>query len=296
MQRASRFVESLLLGLPVPGIFLSKERASNKLLVIDGQQRLRTLQYFYEGVFADSGKEFALRAVQDQFAGLTYRKLEADDRRQLDDSILHATIVQQDEPSDDQSSIYYIFERLNTGGVSLVPQEIRAALYHGPFNDLLKRLNGNQAWRDIYGPVSQSMRDQELILRFLAMLFDRDRYHWPLKTFLNEFMGRHRYLKDGTDGVFASAFERTIGSVNSSLEKRAFRPRGSFNAAVYDAVMVGLATRLEKNPRIDSGKTAQLYEQLITRPDFVEATEAATQRPERVNSRISLAIETFAQL
>src|SRR5258706_15619947 len=50
--RASRFIESLLLGLPVPAIFLSRDESTQKLLVIDGQQRLRTLQYFYEGVFA----------------------------------------------------------------------------------------------------------------------------------------------------------------------------------------------------------------------------------------------------
>lgn len=108
--RASRFVESLLLGLPVPGIFLSKERESNKLLVIDGQQRLRTLQYFYDGIVADSEREFALIGVQQQFLGATYRKLQDNDRRLLDNSIIHATVVQQDEPSDDESSVYYIFD------------------------------------------------------------------------------------------------------------------------------------------------------------------------------------------
>ena len=51
LKEASRFIESLLLGLPVPGVFLVREQDSNKLLVIDGQQRLKTLQFFYNGIF-----------------------------------------------------------------------------------------------------------------------------------------------------------------------------------------------------------------------------------------------------
>ena len=108
--QADRFIESLLLGLPVPGIFLVKE-LNGKLLVLDGQQRLHTLKDFYLGRF--QGKEFSLEDVQEQWEGKTYDKLDADDRRRLDDSIIHATVVRQDEPSESQSSIYLIFERLN---------------------------------------------------------------------------------------------------------------------------------------------------------------------------------------
>src|SRR5206468_12424422 len=95
LPQASRFIESLLLGLPVPGIFLSKEEQAQKLLVIDGQQRLRTLEYFYDGIFRPTGRQFALQGVQPQFEGKTYRTLSAEDRRRLDDSILHATIIKQ---------------------------------------------------------------------------------------------------------------------------------------------------------------------------------------------------------
>jgi len=168
LTHASKFIESLLLGLPVPGIFLSKEEPTQRLMVIDGQQRLRTLEYFYEGIFRPTGREFALQGVQPRFDGATYKRLADEDRRRLDDSILHATIVKQEQPSEDDSSIYYIFERLNTGGLLLHPQEIRAAIYHGPFNDLLKDLNADRSWRSIYGAESSRMRDQELILRFLA--------------------------------------------------------------------------------------------------------------------------------
>ncbi len=79
--RASRFIESLLLGLPVPAIFLYKETDSNRLLVIDGQQRLRTLQYFYNGSFEPTERTFKLpKGVQNRFQGATYKTLKEDER------------------------------------------------------------------------------------------------------------------------------------------------------------------------------------------------------------------------
>src|SRR5437899_942572 len=84
LPQASKFVESLLLGLPVPGIFLSREEPTQKLLVIDGQQRLRTLQFFYDGIWRPTGREFALRDVQSEFDGITYNALKPKDKRRLD--------------------------------------------------------------------------------------------------------------------------------------------------------------------------------------------------------------------
>jgi hypothetical protein len=128
--QCDRFIESLLLGLPVPGIFLVKE-TNGVLLVLDGQQRLRTLERFFDGTFND--KVFRLESVQDRFHGLTYKDLPDDDRRRLNDAIIHATVVRQDTPEDEQESVYLIFERLNTSGTTLQPQEVRAALYSGQF-------------------------------------------------------------------------------------------------------------------------------------------------------------------
>ncbi|MCG8349494.1 MAG: DUF262 domain-containing protein, partial [Chloroflexales bacterium] len=133
LTRASRFIESLLLGLPVPGIFLAVDPDTQQLLVIDGQQRLRSLEYFYEGIFRNE-REFTLKGVQPEFEGKTYETLSPEDRRRLDNSIIHATVIKQEDPKEeDSSSIYYIFERLNTGGMSLQPQEIRASIFQGLF-------------------------------------------------------------------------------------------------------------------------------------------------------------------
>lgn len=86
-----RFIETLLLGYPIPGIFLVKQQADLRYLVLDGQQRLRTLQHFYEGIY--DGRVFALRNVGERFQGLKYSTLQDDQRRQLDNSYFQATIV-----------------------------------------------------------------------------------------------------------------------------------------------------------------------------------------------------------
>ena len=104
-QQSNRFIESLLLGLPVPGIFLVKE-PDGKLLVLDGHQRLQTLRRYYDNDW--EGKAYTLEGVQARFENRTYEQLESEDSRRLDDSIIHATVVRQDEPSEDMSSIYLV--------------------------------------------------------------------------------------------------------------------------------------------------------------------------------------------
>lgn len=295
-KQASRFIESLLLGLPVPGIFLSKEQGTQKLLVIDGQQRLRTLQYFYAGRYQQSDKVFSLKGVQSKFNGLTYAQLKDEDQRRLHDSIIHATIVKQDEPSDDDSSIYYIFERLNTGGTLLQPQEIRACIYHGKFNELLKLLNKDKAWRNIYGGVSSRMRDQELILRFFAMFSNSANYKKPMKEFLNAYMGKNRHLEHEKESSLTKAFEQTVQLLFRVVGKNVFKPRNALNAAVFDAVMVGLAKRLARGGLKDEKVVKKSYQELLGNENFMSACETGTADEENVSRRLNLAARAFSSV
>ena len=295
--QASRFIESLLLGLPVPGIFLSKEYDTQKLLVIDGQQRLKTLQYFYEGIFQDSGEVFALSGVQPQFDDLTYKTLKDEDRRRLDNSILHATIVQQEKPPEDDSSIYYIFERLNTSGTPLSEQEMRTCIYHGEFNDLLKKLNENEVWRSIYGPVDKRMRDQELILRFFALYFNGSNYKKPMKEFLNRHIAKNRHLQLHSANQLTQVFTNAIELIHAYLDNKPFRPKGHLNAAVFDSVMVGVAKRLEKGGICDREGFREQYQSLLENEEFSAITTAGgTAHEASVIERIRMATDAFRDL
>ena len=295
--RASRFVESLLLGLPVPGIFLAREPASQALLVIDGQQRLRSLQYFYRGTFPQTEKVFRLRGVQKQFEGLQYEELPKADRRRLDDSIIHATVVKQDDPSDDQSSIYHIFERINTGGVQLHAQEIRTSIYHGSICTLLAELNVTDDWRELYGPISKTMRDQELILRFFAFLYYRSDYARPMKDFLNKAMGRRRQANAATIEDMRKRFMETMALIRRVLGNKAFRPKRALNAAVFDAVAVSVAESLagKSKAAVDAfeRKLRTKYQALLLDTDFQAAVNKSTADEEGVRSRFAIATSTI---
>lgn len=285
--QADRFVESLLLGFPIPGIFLV-QGPQNIFLVLDGQQRLRTLQAFYKGRLRDT--VFRLRYVQSDFRGLLYEDLDTDSRRRLDNSIIHATIVRQEEPSDDQSSIYQIFERLNTGGTLLQPQEIRVALFSGPLVNLLRNLNSqSQPWRELVGNRSKRLKDQELILRFFAMRSRAGEYKAPMKEFLNSYAGWNRALDKEPESELRDIFNSTISAIHEHFGVDAFRPVRAVNVAVVDAVMTVVAEGLTNRSLKDDDAITRGFEQLMSDPDFRSATERATAREENVAQRLSRA-------
>lgn len=293
IEQASKFIESLILGLPVPGIFLSKESKSNRLLIVDGQQRLLSLFSFYEGNF--KGKEFKLTGLKSDINGKKYKNLNASDKIRLDDSIIHATIVRQDEPDDEESSIYLIFERLNTGGKLLTAQEIRACIYYGEFNELLNKLKNNTDWRKVFGAENERLKEQELILRFFALYYERNKYQKPLKSFLNKFMYKNRDFEKYSESDLSNLFENTIKPISVLFGSKAFRIGRPFNAAAFDAIMVGLAERLKKG-RVEHESLIQAYNELIKSKEFIENTKGGTSDEKSIEERMNLAIKTFSTI
>lgn len=291
-RQASRFVESLLLGLPVPEIFLFKEPGSRKLLVVDGQQRLLTLKYFHEGRF--KRKAFRLRGVGDRFEGKTCEDLEPSDRRELDQSVIHATIFQQLEPSDDRGSVYSVFERLNSGGTALQAQEIRSSIYQGKLNDLLRDLAEVPDWKNLYGPPSARKRDEEIILRFLALLHALNEYASPMKKFLNDFMEQNRDPESALLGAYEGEFRATVRTVNEHLGPAALRPERPLNAAVADAVLVGVALRLRKGEIRRPESLKRAHERLLARLRKDELYQSRTTHANRLKDRIRYAEEEYA--
>jgi hypothetical protein len=294
LSQASKFIESLLLGLPVPAIFLSKDKDTQKLLVIDGQQRLKSLLFFYDGIFR--GKEFTLEGVNKQFEGRSYKTLEEEDRRRLDDAILHAIIVRQEDPKDDDSSIFLVFERLNTTSTPLSEQELRACVYHGEFNEYLQKLNANQDWRSIYGDPNPRQKDVELLLRFFALNFDIGSYDRPMKLFLANFMRRNQHLKEYPADVLDTAFLPTVALASNVLGPKAFRPQRALNASVTDAILVGTARRLSTKAINDKDGYRSAVEHVLTDDSFKELYRVGTTNKDRVTARISRIADALNQV
>lgn len=290
--QASRFVESLLIGLPVPGIFLFREPASERLIVVDGHQRLQSLLGFYDDRFRE--REFSLRGVSKPLTGLKYADLGAIDRSALDNSLLHATIFEQFDHKVDNSSVFEVFQRLNATGTPLFSQEIRECIYQGSFNDLLSELNEVSAWRNIYGPASDRAIDKELILRFFALKHHADRYSRPLKHFLN------RYLDENSQASFEwidrrrVEFKNVTAIASSWLPRKAFR-RGSMklNAAITDAMLVGLSHRLDRGSIIRKSSLSSIAMKLRNDDRFVGFTDRSTTDVSSVQGRIDQAKKAF---
>ena len=292
---ASAFIESLLLGLPVPGIFLYKEPGTSRHLIIDGQQRLKSLHYFInEKTFMD--RKFRLLDVTDPWNAKTYDELTDADRLRIEDSVIHTTVFQQDEPRKGDQSVYYVFQRINSGGIRLSSQEIRSCVNYGQFASLIRELNNNEAWREIYGVPNRRLKDQELILRFLALEFAVKDYSRPMSVFLNKFMEDYRTLPGDAAKEFKFAFEETITLAARVLGDRPFRPERAINAAVFDGVMVGLSRRRASGPIKRPQRIKDAYDALLTKKEFRQSYERATADEENVKARIRLATESFSHI
>jgi hypothetical protein len=291
--QASKLIESFLLGLPVPGIFLYKEKATQKLIVIDGQQRLMSVFGYFIGKFPGDDnfpdnkcKDFILDGVNDKWKGKSYEELPIRDQRKLRDSVLRAIIINQIKPQD-FSSISEIYFRLNTGGTTLTPQEIRNAIYSGDFNNLLKNLNLIEVWRRITGKENpdKRMRDVELILRFFGLYYDLKKYHKPMKAFLDEYMLDNRGLEKRGPREYEKLFNNTSEAIYNSLGPKPFNIKRGINVAVYDSVMLAFA----KNSRNIPENIRSRYNSLIKHDDYLSLVTSATTDVDVVRKRIEMA-------
>ena len=318
--RASKLIESLLLGLPVPQLFLYEE-SRNNFLVIDGQQRLMSIYYFIKKRFPRKDKRIHLRRIfnqegsipdnildEDQYfqpfnlylperlpnrrnklKGLNYATL-GDYKTQFDLRPIRNIIVKQNVPSDDDSSIYEVFNRLNTGGVNLRAQEIRTSMYHSSFYEMLYQVNTNDTWRRLLQSAEPDlhMRDVEFILRGFAMLIDEEHYAPSMVKFLNQFSKkcqkhdaeRNRYLED----LFCS-FLHACSTLpdNTFLNKKNNR----FNVALFEAVFTAASMNPFKERRlIEDALDNDRIRQLESDGEFVSAATQATTQTANVKKRL----------
>lgn len=321
LRRASKLIESLIIGLPVPQVFLYEE-GRNSFLVIDGQQRLMTIYYFVRGRFPKRDKRVEIRRIfneegeipdsiignddyfdnfnlrlpevavgrPNKFNRLNYQTLD-DYRLQFDLRTIRNVIVKQVRPSDDDSSIYEMFNRLNTGGILLTPQEIRASLYHSLFIDTLFTLNLDDRWRALLGQPEPDlhMRDIEVLLRGVAMWKQGETYAPSMVKFLNGFAkSAKNYTRQDMTEV-SQVFGTFLNAVQG-VPRGAFLTRQQrFSLPLFEAVFAVTAVQLERDPDLQlDGDSVQI---LAASEDFRSHSQEQTTSTRHVRGRLDAAKE-----
>jgi hypothetical protein len=214
--RASKLIESFLLDIPVPVVYLNKT-GDGKYEVIDGLQRLTSVFDFFDNKYVLQRLD-----VRTELNGKKFQDLPNQDQEKLEDVTLRSFEITHGS----RDIQFIVFERLNTGGVKLNDMEIRNCLYRGVLNDLVKELPNNSDFRKAVGQsgLTKRMQDRALVLRFLA--FHERTFHkcqHGLKRFLNEFLDVYRDAKPEKIEEYRKAFVHTMKACVTVFGDSGFR-------------------------------------------------------------------------
>lgn len=311
-KRQSRLIESFIMNIPVPPVFLY-ERAFNQYEVMDGQQRITALSAFYDNSFKLKGLE-----SWPELNGRTYKTLPPKVRDGLDRRSISSIVLLKESAPDDESALLLkriVFERLNTGGVKLGRQEIRNCLFQGRLNKRLLEMSDFSPFRRAWGipdvelrsdgsppdelldnTMFTKMEDIELVLRFLA-LRHVDQFRGGMQGFLDRYMIRGDEFDDDDFTFLNDLFENTVSLCTELFEELVFRaydpekeewtnrPHKSFS----DAVMVGVSRHLEHSDLLKARKAdvVEATKKLFTDNPPKTFTGAANTKDD-VKKRISL--------
>ncbi len=322
IKRSSRLIESIIVGLPVPQIFLY-EQGRNKHLVIDGQQRLMSIYYFVKQRFPRKEKLMELRKLfseksmipeemlmnneyfvdfrlnlpesvpghANRFNRLRYDTLEEEHRSAFDLRTIRNIIVRQVGPSGDQA-MYEVFNRLNSGGTNLTPQEIRRCAFDSAFYDMLYEVNSRDDWRKLVGTTAPDIhsKDVEVLLRGFAMLLQEGEYRPSMVRFLNTFSQTAK----GFDGAEIGRLERLLTAfvgACAELSSTAFHSTANrFSPMVFESVFVAACEGANKRRDEAIGTiVADSVEELKADSEFNAATQGGTTSRENVKLRLDKA-------
>ncbi len=303
---ASRFIDSLLLGLPVPSIFLAQTQ-DEKLLIIDGYQRIMTVYDFVRGVFSKEGKGFSLsrsERINARWRGKSFVELSDSEQRRVRNTTIHAIIFSQQQQGEDDTSLFQVFERINTSGRSLLPQEIRNCVAQGSLNTLLIALNTYGPWRELFGLIEADsrMRDMEYILRFFALTSDAYRADTREKISLRRFLDL--YMKanaNAGDDQLADLHDRFIAAIDlvfesfgahafqniSSTDADKFVPK--FSPTIFDSTLIA-ADYADRTGGIQLPQDRhEARRALLQTPEYKSAISQETMKRDSIRTRVSLA-------
>lgn len=289
----SKLIESVFLGIPVPSLFMAANRDGTWEL-IDGVQRLNSLIHF-------SGSEEQLKKLSfegplvlrdlellTEFNGFTFNDLPPTLKLKFSLRPLKVTTLSD---KSDMKVRFDLFERLNTGGIKLTDQEIRACVFRGEFNDFLADLSENDDFNAVVNLPAPKLKDgtkQELILKFFAYKHNRDKFDHSVVGFLNDYMADA--VKSFDYKKNRKLFELTFSKLREELPdgiKRGSRRNTPYN--LYEAITVGAAEAIDSGFDI-SNKNVSTW---IDDAELTRLTSAATNSKPKVFSRINYCLERF---
>ncbi len=289
--RKSKFVESLLLSIPIPNLFFAEDDDKTKV-VVDGQQRLIAVKEFLENQYPLKSLEVLTALNGKRFDDLTERQ-----QKIIRNTTLRCLLI---SARSDSEIRFQVFERLNQGGVPLNAQEVRHCVYRGSLNDLLHQLVKNALWLKLVGQREPHPRmvDCELILRFFSIRHSLPKYAPPLKTLLNTFMRDHRNPEAKELAELQKTFELAIAPVATVFGDEPFRrvyvgpdkeihSDRSINRAVFDVqtlVMEGLDLGWAKAKKI--GIVEAFKKLCLSDQAFADAVSRATADKARMEYRL----------
>ncbi|TCT22696.1 GmrSD restriction endonuclease domain-containing protein [Thiobaca trueperi] len=291
LSRASKLIESFLLDIPVPVVYLAKTD-SGKYEVIDGLQRLTSVFNFFDNKY-----KLQKLDLLSEYKGKSFQDLPTEIQNKLEDSILRSF-----ELSDSHGDIHFVvFERLNTGGIKLNDMEIRNCLYRGSLNSLIKDLARNESFKKAVSQrnFEKRMQDRSLILRFLAFY---ERTHLKctlgLKRFLNEFLDTYKDANDEKIVEYRKAFEKAMKACLTVFGESSFRLKsdiakpGKFssgewatrpNAAIFQVIATSFSLYDLGQVTQKSDSIYESYLDLInTDPIWVDRVRRATGESTRL--------------
>lgn len=313
ISKSSRLIESALLDIPLPVVYLTEE-ADGKIYVIYGQQRLTSFFSFIDGRFPDGkGKVFkltGLRVLRD-YQNKKFSELPED----IQDKIRYCKIRTITFKKESNPNLKFeIFERLNTGSVPLNTQELRNCIYRGKFNELIKSLAADKDFLELLNlkQPDRRMKDIELVLRFCAFYHNTHiNYKSPVKNFLNNEMIRFQNISDKDAEQIRNAFKNSISIIKSLLGDKAFKrfyigndnskdgywEKQRFNTSLYDILMDSFAREDKNNvfQNLDSIREA-LINLMTSDPEFIDAIEIGTSEERKVTRRFDKWRNTLQQV
>lgn len=289
--RQSALIESLFLGIPIPSLFMATNRDAS-WEVIDGLQRLTTILNFIGNSdeiekLKIKHKKLKLSGLEklDSMNGLHYEDLPKSMQFSLQTRPIRVTVLND---RSDFNVRYDLFERLNTGGVTLHEQEIRNCVYIGEFNDFIKELAINDDFRAVVKMTSNAERSgsyEELVLRFFAYHDDSESFVHSVKEFLNEYMEKKTAVfKDKKH--LKEIFLQTFKALKDNLPEGVVRGsrKNVTPIVLFEAISVGCARAIHSGAPYDLTKLAEL----LNDPELKKFTTGATNSKKMLESRIAL--------